>query len=372
MGTTPNYNIPYPEDTDFVSDGATAMEAIAESVDDILVSVTRGRNRLINGDFRVAQRGTSFVSGSNNDDTYNLDRWYVLSEANDTVDITQASVAPTGGLFSIGLDVEIANNKFGIAQIIETRNLVGCVGSQCTLSFKFRTSGSSINNVKAAIIAWTSTADSVTSDFVSSWNATGITPTLIANAVYENTPTNLNPSNTWQTASITALIDAPSTNNIAVFIWCDDKTTTLGDFLYITDVQFEVGSVPTSFEQRNIAIETALCQRYFETITVSGAWAYNPYWNVGLSGGGQFIGYQWKVRKRISPTVLTTAGSTLHSYQYVSYNTGESTRTLEATGQNENGITSWLYSAGNNGGVNLNVGLTMGYNNNVMWVSAEL
>jgi hypothetical protein len=264
MGTTPNYNIPYPEITDFVADGATAMEAIAEKVDDVLRSATNGRNRLINGDFRVAQRGTSFVAGANNDDTYNLDRWYVLSEANDTVDITQANVAPTGGLFSIGLDVETANNKFGIAQIIEQRNIVGCAGTQCTLSFKFRTSGSSINNVKAAIIAWTGTADVVTSDFVSAWNADNVEPTLIANAVYENTPINLNPTNDWQTASITALIDATPVNNLAVFIWSDDKTTTVADFLYVTDVQFEVGSVATAFERKGFQEQLSDCQRYYQ------------------------------------------------------------------------------------------------------------
>jgi hypothetical protein len=271
MGTTPNYAIPYPEITDFVTDGATAMENIAEKVDEVLVSVTNGRNRLINGDFRVAQRATSFVAGANNDDTYNLDRWYVLSEVNDTVDITQSSVAPTGGLFSIGLDVETSNNKFGIAQIIETRNLVGCVGSQCTLSFKFRTSGSSIGNVKAAIISWTGTADTVTSDFVSAWNTNDVNPTLIANAVYENTPINLNPTNSWQTASITALVDAAGTNNIAVFIWCDDKTTTLADFLYVTDVQFEVGSVATAFERKTFSEVFSECARYYFRYTAVGA-----------------------------------------------------------------------------------------------------
>lgn len=308
MGTTPNYAIPYPEITDFVADGAVAMENIAERVDLVLASATNGRNRLINGDFRVAQRATSFVAGANNDDTYNLDRWYVLSEANDTVDITQASVAPTGGLFSIGLDVETINNKFGIAQIIETRNLVGCVGSQCTLSFKFRTSGSSIGNVKAAIIAWTGTSDVVTSDFVSAWNADGVNPTLIANAVYENTPINLNPTNSWQTASITGLIDAAGTNNVAVFIWCDDKTTTLADFLYITDVQFEVGSVATAFERKPMSDVLAECQRYYEksydlatalgTATLNGA-ASQWY---GSFNGLHRTWAPYKVTKRVVPT----------------------------------------------------------------------
>jgi hypothetical protein len=309
MGTTPNYAIPYPEITDFVADGAVAMENIAEKVDLVLASATNGRNRLINGDFRVAQRGTSFVAGANNDDTYNLDRWYVLSEVNDTVDITQSSVAPTGGLFSIGLDVETINNKFGIAQIIETRNLVGCVGSQCTLSFKFRTSGSSIGNVKAAIIAWTGTSDTVTSDFVSTWNADGVNPTLIANAVYENTPINLNPTNSWQTASITALIDAAGTNNIAVFIWCDDKTTTLADFLYVTDVQFEVGSVATAFERKTFSDVLSECRRYYFRATANSTNLFS-WFAFGMAGNSTTAAEFWfslPMQLRTTPSSIDVA-----------------------------------------------------------------
>jgi hypothetical protein len=346
MGTTPNYQIPYPEITDFVADGATAMEAIADKVDDVLRSATNGRNRLINGDFRVAQRGTSFVSGANNDDTYNLDRWYVLSEANDTVDITQANVAPTGGLFSIGLDVETANNKFGIAQIIEQRNIVGCVGTQCTLSFKFRTSGSSIGNVKAAIIAWTGTADTVTSDFVSAWNADGVIPTLVANAVYENTPINLNPTNDWQTASITALIDASPVNNLAVFIWCDDKTTTLADFLYVTDVQFEVGTVATAFERKPINQVLAECQRYYAKWNLQAVEIYLAA--VTLNGQPITMSMTHKVPLRAAPSVATISGSwtQLNSSDYPIFNTaGQHGFTIYTIGRVGNAALAGVYAS---------------------------
>ena len=56
---TPNYAIPYPEITDFVKDGATAMEAIAEKTDDILFARVANRNLFYNGAMQVAQRGTS-------------------------------------------------------------------------------------------------------------------------------------------------------------------------------------------------------------------------------------------------------------------------------------------------------------------------
>jgi hypothetical protein len=271
MGTTPNFAIPYPEPTDFVADGATQMENLAERSDDAMYALGMGRNRLINGDFRVAQRGTSFVAGANNDDTYNLDRWTLLSDGNDIVDVTQANVAPSGGLFSIGLDVETANKKFGILQIIEQRNIVGMFNQPVTLSFSARTTGSSIGNLKAVILAWNSTADTVTSDVVSAWGADGVTPTFATNWTAENTPQNLAPSNTWTRYSITATLDTASTNNVAVFIWCDDMTTTLGDFLYITDVQLEVGSLATPFERKLFSQVFEECARYYFRFTAVDA-----------------------------------------------------------------------------------------------------
>jgi len=274
MGTTPNFAIPYPEPTDFVADGATQMENLAERSDDALYALGMGRNRLINGDFRVAQRGTSFVSGANNDNTYNLDRWVVLSDGNDIVDITQANVAPSGGLFSIGLDVETVNKKFGILQVIEQRNIVGMFNQPVTLSFSARTTGTSIGNMKAVILAWTGTGDTVTRDVVSAWGADGVTPTFAANWTAENTPQNLAPSNSWERYEITANLDTASTNNVAVFIWCDDMTTTLGDFLYVTDVQLEVGALATPFERKTMQASLADCQRY--------------YWRI--SGNNQTIG----------------------------------------------------------------------------------
>ena len=305
MGTTTNFAIPYPEPTDYVADGATQMENLAERTDLALFALGMGRNRLINGDFRVAQRGTSFVAGANNDDTYNLDRWTLLSDGNDIVDVTQANVAPTAGLFSIGLDVETVNKKFGIIQIIEQRNIVGMFNQPVTLSFSARTSGSSIGNLKAVILSWNSTADTVTSDVVSAWGADGVTPTWATNWTAENTPQNLAPSNTWTRYSITATLDTASTNNVAVFIWCDDMTTTLGDFLYITDVQLEVGSLATPFERKLMNAVLDDCYRYYwrnEITTTNGRIG------VGMVSGTASQGYMvHPVVMRTAPTAIGTS-----------------------------------------------------------------
>ena len=247
------------------------------------------RNHLINGNFAIAQRATSFVAGANNDDTYNLDRWYVLSDGNDVVDITQSTteVPANGSQTSIALDVETINNKFGIAQIIEQRNCQGLIGNTVTLSFKAKVSSTAkLDNVKAAIVAWSGTADTVTSDIISAWNVEGTNPTLIANATYENTPANLNVTTSWATYSISAAVDTASTGNIIVFIWSDVTDTTLGDFLYITDVQLEVGALATPFERRSLGTELAMCQRYYQTVTIFG----NCYGAIYATGSNTFHG----------------------------------------------------------------------------------
>lgn len=244
------------------------------------------RNLIINGDFRIAQRGTSFVAGANNDDTYNLDRWTILSDGNDIVDITQATDVPTGGLNSIGLDVETVNKKFGIIQIVEQQNIVGVQNKTVWLSFKARTTGSSISNVKAVVLAWTGTADTVTSDVVSAWGADGVTPTWATNWTAENTPSNLGVTNSWQEFRVSAFCDASAIKNLAVFIWCDDTSTTLGDFLYVTDVQLEINESPTPFERRPVGVELALCQRYYQRL----GGANLAIWGAGyVPSNGQYV-----------------------------------------------------------------------------------
>ena len=224
------------------------------------------KNRIINGGMDIAQRGTSFTSTSsaNNDDTYVLDRFYILSDGNDIIDVTQTTTVPTGAKYSIGLDVETVNKKFGIAQIIENANCFDAIGGNVTVSFQAKVSATTnLDNIKCAIVAWSGTADTVTSDIISAWNVEGTNPTLIANATYENTPANLNVTTSFATYTVTANVDTASTSNIILFIWSDVTTTSLGEFLYITDVQLEKGSTATSFDYRPYTTELQLCQRYY-------------------------------------------------------------------------------------------------------------
>jgi hypothetical protein len=253
-----------------VADGGTGASTADQARANLSVIA---KNHLINGSMMLAQRGTSFTSATtpvNNDDTYLLDRWILLADGNDTVDVTQSTDAPTNGLNSIALDVETVDRKFGILQVIEQKNCIGLIGQSVTLSFWAKaTGGGKLDNLKAAIIAWSSTADAVTSDIVSAWGVEDTNPTLVANWTYENTPANLTPTSSWAQYSVTATVDTASTTNIGVFIWSDVTDTDLADFLRITDVQLERGSVATTFERRPYSQELDLAQRYYERTETS-------------------------------------------------------------------------------------------------------
>jgi hypothetical protein len=301
-----------------VADGGTGASTAAAARTNLgLDGFVNMKNRIINGAMNIAQRGTSFTSGANNNDAYVLDRFYILSDGNDAIDVTQTTTVPTGAKYSIGLDVETTNKKFGIAQIIENANCFDAIGGAVTLSFQAKVSATTkLDNVKCAIVAWSGTADSVTSDIISAWEAEGTNPTLIANATYENTPANLNVTTSFATYSVTANVDTASTSNIIVFIWSDVTDTTAGDFLYVTNIQLEKGSTATSFDYRSIGTELALCQRYYQKTydvgTVPGT-TYNfeyasPATAIGTGNFGMPCGRSFVVSMRATPTITTYDG----------------------------------------------------------------
>lgn len=295
---------------ELISKGTGEITANVNGKDVFNASSSMGfKNRIINGDFKIAQRGTSFTSGSNSDDTYNLDRWYVLSDGNDIVDITQTTTVPTGAQNSIGLDVETINKKFGIAHIIEASNCYDAIGGNVTLSFQAKVSSlTKLDNVKCAIVAWSGTADTVTSDIISAWGVEGTNPTLIANATYENSPTNLSVTTSFASYSVTANVDTASTKNIILFIWSDVTDTTLGDFLHITNVQLEKGSTATSFDVRPYGTELALCQRYYYKIYPAAA-SKNFCTTLSVSTTSCRGIIQFPVTLRTPPTALEQSGT---------------------------------------------------------------
>ncbi len=139
--TTPNYGWTVPTSSDLVKNGATAIETLGDSVDDALWSSgfgQAGKNKIINGDFGIWQRGTSFNSPSA---TFCADRFsFTVSGGSGTPTVTQqtftagtAPVAGYEGTFYPRINTATSATYFDVLQKIE--NVRTFAGQIVTFSF---------------------------------------------------------------------------------------------------------------------------------------------------------------------------------------------------------------------------------------------
>ena len=268
------------------------------------------RNVIINPEFALAQRGTTITAATsygNSDDSYVTDRWNLLSDGNDVVDISRETDAPPYSKYSMKSLVSTINKKWGFIQIIENKNALPLIGKTVSLSFQAKTTTAKIiRHIRAAVLSWSSTADTVTSDVVNAWGAEGTNPTLVANWTFENTAIDLTLNTTWTKYTIDNIaIDTASTTNIAVFIWVDDADGSANDELFLGQVQLNLGTKSLPFSHREFSREVILCERYFEkTYNLDDApgTATNGIYMTVIANGSSETRYAWffKVTKRIS------------------------------------------------------------------------
>ena len=229
------------------------------------------RNRIINGNMVVAQRGvTTSVGGS---DTYTLDRWAgIAAGANFTV--TQGSLSTRNVLVAIGVS---GNTLADIFQRIESLNIIDLTSTTCTVSLDlFSNDGRSIT--------WEVYSANSVNNFASK--------TLIATGALTTTSGSYVPR-TFQFTNTAA-----AANGIELRF----KFGALGSGTQcaLSNVQLERGSIATAFDVRDYGRELIMCQRYYE----SADWILT---SDGGNGAYQNIG-SWQVKKRATPTVTTVTG----------------------------------------------------------------
>lgn len=233
------------------------------------------RNRIINGDMRVAQRfGFNVEQTITSSSAYTLDRWKVQVDTG-TVNVVQQSSGLLGFPFIIRLQQSIAGS------VTAGTNSVG----QC------------IEGYNIADLGWgTASAIGVTLSFWVNATQTGTYAYSLrnsaANMSYVGTYT-IVATNTWQYVS--AYIPGPtsgtwlSDNGIGIdfrFVqtrgvpaptvgqWLSGNYTSASTVssnlvgtqfssIHLTGVQIEKGTIATPFEFRPYQIELSLCKRYF-------------------------------------------------------------------------------------------------------------
>ena len=205
--------------------GAELMAA--ETADDVYSVIGTNRNLIINGNFDVWQRGTSFSSGTQ----YTADRWYSYQTGSFAQSLTKSSLTEHGYAAEV-----LSNATSGYAMIAQVVENSSQLKGTYTLSFYIKSTGT--GNVRIEFRQNTSST------------------TIWQDVAYTTVSTG------WQ--RVTKTIYLSETDNIRILIGV--ATGTPGATVSITKVQFELGSVATPFEHRLYGTELALCQRYFQVV----------------------------------------------------------------------------------------------------------
>ena len=265
------------------------------------------RNVLINGSMQISQRnGTTGTTTA--DDVYALDRWYALTQTG-TITVTQQVLGEDGTPYHCRLtQAQAVAQRMGMAQIVEAANSVAYRGKGMTLGARIRCSSSQA--IRYAVLEWTGTADTVTSDVVNSWTNATFTAgnffnntTLTVTAVGTITPS----ANTWTSLTALNATISSSCTNLIVMIWTE-ATAAQNVTLDISRVQLEPGNVATPFEWRPLGAELALCQRYLPAfVSTSTNAAVGSRQNTATTNAQ--IYFPFRTTARVAPTGVTSSGA---------------------------------------------------------------
>lgn len=269
MATSPNYAWAEPDNSSLVKNGAQDIRTLGDAIDTSVWNIgfgQAGKNKIINGDFAINQRGftTNTTSG-----TYGHDRW-LFNYSTGTVTYTNqtftAGAAPVAGyeatqfaqIVTSGQSATSANTLFD-QRIEDVRTFAG---QTATVSF-WAKAGSGTPSITVEIGQNFGTGGSPSADVNTYAGKTAITASWARYSI-----TVAIPSISGKTVGTTA-----NTSFLNSRFWLsagsdfNARTGTLGiqnATIQIWGVQLEYGSKATPFETASGGVgELAMCQRYY-------------------------------------------------------------------------------------------------------------
>jgi hypothetical protein len=246
------------------------------------------RNRFMNGDMRVWQRGTTFSSIGTS--TYSADRW--MSNYGGTAPtFSRSTDAPTGFKYSISL-VGSSTSYHGILQRIESLNISDLSGQTVTLSFYAKLSSGTATGGLSISVGYANSVDNF-------GTTTGELETNITSTV----------SGSWTRYSYTFTVSATAaTNGLYVVVFNPSASQTFT--MLLTGLQLERGSLATPFESRPYGVELQLCQRYFHSL--GGDTPYQSINTCVYYGSSEAVGFfRNPVEMRTIPTISKSGNWTV-------------------------------------------------------------
>jgi len=313
------------DEDNMASDSATALvtQQSVKAYVDAVAGVNA--NQIINGDFNVAQRGSSFAAVSSGD--YTLDRWVMYHSATMVCTITQDTDVPTfaeSGHFSensLKLDVTTgdvaltADQYVYLDYVMEGLDYAKLQDREVTLSFWIKSTATgtmcvSFQNTAgnrcyvsevtiSSADTWEKKTITVTLDSTGTWNTTAGSDGLYINfalALGSNLTSATN--NAWGTSGYTG------TANQDNFIASADND------ILLSQVKLEVGASATNFRGEDPTVELQKCKRYYEksynqgvdpgTATTVGMWNLTEN---STNSTTQYITAAFEVEKASTPSV---------------------------------------------------------------------
>ena len=291
-----------------------------------------GRNVVINGNFDISQRGSSFTnigSGgggtSGYDDTWTMDRFLISQgQSAGRCSVEQSTDRPSGFSKSLKISTTTADTSIAAAEYhrlqtkFEGRDLKRfCKGNsdakEWTLSFYCKANA---NATYAVELYDTDNSRSVSKTFSVTTNWTRVIVTFPADTTSGtgfNNDSNLSLElNWWMHAGSTysggtlqttwgSIVQANRAAGISSIFDSTSRT------FFITGVQLEVGSQSTPFEHEPVSVTLSKCQRYYYNFQSAGTTTGNE---VGIVcapyGSNNFFGQvTFPVTMRATPTLLS-------------------------------------------------------------------
>ena len=345
MATSPNYGWLEPDNTDLVKNGALAIRTLGNAIDTTMATMTpksivdakgdliaasaadtparlavgnngetlvadsststglryqgsiaAGKNFIINGNFDIWQRGTSFTIVNNN--AYTADRFHASVTGTMTIS-RQTTGVPAGSQYCLRMASGFTNSVADFFQYIETANVVPLQGKTVTYSIKLRKNAA---NTSDAIIL---IQKSATTDAGSGASWSTISSTTVANALL---PTGTGVGD-WYTASLTLTIPNDGTaNSLRVYASTVAQIANTA-YLELAQSQVELGSVATTFSRAGGTIqgELAACQRYFYVMADGNQQSItNGFYSSTTDCRGNL---RYAVTMRSTPTLASSTGT---------------------------------------------------------------
>jgi hypothetical protein len=341
--TTPNYLWSVPTSSDLVKNGATAIETLGDSVDASLWNSgygQAGKNKIINGDFRVNQR--AFTSTTTTA-TYGFDR-FLLGTSDGTATYSAqtftAGAAPVAGYEGTNFAQIVTTGQTLTTAATNLQQRIESVrtfaGQTATFSFWAKaTTGTP--NVIVSLVQNFGTGGSPSASVTTNGTVQAITT---AWARYSFTiPV---PSISGKTIGTTT--DGYLSAIIYVSGGSASAVPTVGiqsNTFQIWGVQAEYGSYATPFQTAsngNAQAELAMCQRYFYQFATGatkaiGIGAYNTTTEA-------YTTLNFPVTMRTTPTLSATTGTGYYRFQRLGGQDDFNSLTMEAAHTNG----TWLYN----------------------------